>query len=735
MTTVIRVLYVDDEPSLLEIGKQFLERSGDLSLVIIGSAPEAIDLLKKEQFDAIVSDYQMPGMDGIEFLKYVREHYGHIPFILFTGRGREEVVIQALDNGADFYLQKGGDPKSQFAELRNKIAKAVNENQAVTAHKDFEHRLLDIINFLPDATLAIDTHGMTIAWNYAMEQMTGVSAKEIIGKGNYEYALPFYHERRPMLLDLILNYDKTIADKYETVKHDGDKLISDKFIPVLYGGKGAYLWFVASPFFDANGNCAGAIESIRDITDQKKMELSLRASERRYHNVFESAGEAIIVVDRDSGIILDANTAAMRLYGYTRNEFRSLQSKDLSGDKRRMIQPDQEGILHIPMRQNQKKDGTLFPAEISGNIYPQKKRTIAIITVRDITKNKKAEQALMESEEKYRTIFDNAGDAIAIHDLEGNFIEVNEIICRRLGYSREELLKVKVSDTDDPDHARYVGERIRDLTKKGHIIFETIHITRDGRRIPTEVNAALFHIGKKPVVMSIARDVTDRKLAEEALSQANKKLTLLSTLTRHDIKNQLMVLQSYLTILEEKEPGLKSKEILQKVAIAAMRIASMIQFTKEYEKIGVNAPVWQECHTIIDTAAKEIPLGNVMVKNDIPAGAEVFADPLIVKVCYNLMDNAVRHGGTITSIRFSAEECGDDHVIICKDDGDGVVAEDKEKIFERGFGKNTGLGLALSREILDITGIIIRETGEPGKGARFEMTVPKGVWRIKGKED
>ncbi len=731
MTTVIRVLYVDDEPALLAIGKLFLESTGNFSIVIIESALDAIEILKKEQFDAIVSDYQMPGMDGIEFLKYVRNHHGHIPFILFTGRGREEVVIQALDNGADFYLQKGGDPKSQFAELRNKIAKAVNENQAVTAQRDFEHRLLDIINFLPDATLAIDTHGIAIAWNYAMEQMTGVSAKEIIGKGNYEYALPFYHEQRPMLLNLILNYDKTIADKYETIKHNGDKLISDKFIPVLYGGKGAYLWFIASPFFDANGNCAGAIESIRDITDQKKMELSLRASERRYHNVFESAGEAIIVVDRDSGIILDANTAAMSLYGYTRNEFRSLQSRDLTEDRKRMIQPDQEGILHIHMRQNRKKDGTLFPAEISGNIYPQKKRTIVIITVRDITENKNAEQALRESEEKYRTIFDNAGDAIAIHDLEGNFIEVNEIICRRLGYSREELLKVKVGDVDAPDHARNVGARVQELTKKGHIIFETVHITREGRHIPTEVNAALFHIGKKPVVMSIARDITDRKQAEDALSQANKKLTLLSTLTRHDIKNQLMVLQSYLTILEEKEPDLTSKEILQKIDIAAKRISSMIMFTKVYEQIGVNAPVWEDCHTIVDTVAKEISLGKVMVKNDIPAGAKVFADPLIVKVFYNLMDNAMRHGGKITYIRFSAEESGDDHVIICKDDGDGVVAEEKDKIFERAYGKNTGMGLFLSREILSITGITINETGEPGKGSLFEISVPKEAYRFK----
>ena len=118
------------------------------------------------------------------------------------------------------------------------------------------------------------------------------------------------------------------------------------------------------------------------------------------------------------------------------------------------------------------------------------------------------------------------------------------------------------------------------------------------------------------------------------------------------------------------------------------------------------------------------------MKNDIPAGTEVFADPLITKVCYNLMDNAVRHGKKITTIRFSVEKHNDHYSLICEDDGDGVIAEEKERIFERGFGKNNGLGLALAREILDITGITISETGEPGGGARFEMTVPKEQYRF-----
>ena len=189
------------------------------------------------------------------------------------------------------------------------------------------------------------------------------------------------------------------------------------------------------------------------------------------------------------------------------------------------------------------------------------------------------------------------------------------------------------------------------------------------------------------------------------------------------------MLQGYLTILEEKQPDSTHHEYFQKIATAVQRISSMILFTKEYEQIGVNAPVWQDCRTIVDTATKHAPLGQVMVKNDLPAETEIYADPLVIKVFYNLMDNAVRYGKKITTIQFSVEELKGNHVVMCKDDGDGVLAEEKEKIFERGFGKNTGLGLALSREILSITGITIRETGEPGTGARFEMTVPKGAYR------
>ena len=125
------VLYVDDEDILLGLCRFYLERIGDFTLDTASSAPEALEKIKNTPYDAIVSDYQMPGMNGIMFLKEVRSQFADIPFILFTGKGREEIVIEAIDNGADFYIQKGGDPASQFAELAHKIRNAVERRKAV----------------------------------------------------------------------------------------------------------------------------------------------------------------------------------------------------------------------------------------------------------------------------------------------------------------------------------------------------------------------------------------------------------------------------------------------------------------------------------------------------------------------------------------------------------------------------------------------------------------------------
>jgi signal transduction histidine kinase len=225
------------------------------------------------------------------------------------------------------------------------------------------------------------------------------------------------------------------------------------------------------------------------------------------------------------------------------------------------------------------------------------------------------------------------------------------------------------------------------------------------------------------------QDITERKRDEEALRQANKKLKLLSGINRHDIRNQLMTLNGYIALLHKKIPDPSYNDYFSRITAASSQVRSLIEFTKEYELIGVQAPTWQEVRTLVDHAGKEGMSGQIALINDLPAGATMYADPLIAKVFFNLVDNAVRHGGKIKTLRFSSEERNGDRIIVCEDDGDGIVPDEKELIFDLGFGKNTGFGLAISREILDITGITIKETGEAGKGARFEITVPVGQYR------
>jgi PAS domain S-box-containing protein len=308
-----KVLYVDDEPALCSLTKIFLEKTGYFSVKTAISAKEGYLYIGMDEYDAIVSDYQMPEVNGIEFLKVVREKAADLPFILFTGKGREEVAIEAIDNGADFYLQKGGDPVSQFAELSHKIGMAIDRKHALEALKDSEQQLSGIINFLPDATFAIDRDGRVIAWNHAIEEMTGIPASDMVGKGDHEYALPFYGDRRPMLIDLLSAPDSEIARYYSQFVHRKTSIVTADAIH-LPAKPGLVLMASAGLLFDRNGGVAGAIESIRDVSDLKNVENDLARTKKDWETIFRAVGHPAMVLDMDNRVI-DANDTTLRVTG------------------------------------------------------------------------------------------------------------------------------------------------------------------------------------------------------------------------------------------------------------------------------------------------------------------------------------------------------------------------------------------------------------------------------------
>lgn len=332
----ISILYVDDEEDLLNIARIILEKTTEFSIDTKISAKEVLESDTIKSYDVIISDYQMPGIDGISFLKEVRRKYGDIPFILFTGRGREEVVIEAINNGADFYLQKGGEPIAQFAELAHKIRLAFKNKQAEKIISESQKMLSDIINFLPDATFAIDNSGVVIAWNRAIEDMTGISAENMIGKGNYEYAIPLYGIRRPVLIDLIGEPDEKVAEFYQDISRDGDALMAttDYLHPrqhrIYASGKVCRL-------YNQKGEVTGAIESIRDISGLKLTELELRNTETRLMNIVENFRDCMLIVDFD-GVVRFINQTGVHMMdfeeknsviGHNVMEFIHPESRDL----------------------------------------------------------------------------------------------------------------------------------------------------------------------------------------------------------------------------------------------------------------------------------------------------------------------------------------------------------------------------------------------------------------------
>jgi len=226
------------------------------------------------------------------------------------------------------------------------------------------------------------------------------------------------------------------------------------------------------------------------------------------------------------------------------------------------------------------------------------------------------------------------------------------------------------------------------------------------------------------------KELEERTKTQEALHIANAKLNMVSDITRHDILTQITVISGYLYLLDEilpDDPVLK--HYVHKIQNASKIIEKFLVMTREYDQFGVKAPVWQDVTSEVHKAAGMILTGSIRI--EINTGAlEVFADPMFEKVIYNLIKNAYFHGKKVTKIHVDFIEQDTHGVLTIEDDGAGVPPEQKQKIFEKGFGINIGLGLFLSREILTLTGITIQETGMPGSGARFELMIPKAMYRL-----
>ncbi|MDD1686004.1 PAS domain S-box protein [Methanoregula sp.] len=1006
------ILYVDDEPTLLDIGKLFLEQSGEFIVDTISSATAARVLLDTKEYDAVISDYQMPEMDGIAFLKTIRTSKNTIPFILFTGRGREEIVIQALNEGADFYIQKGGEPKSLFAELSNKIRYAVMRRRAENSLKQNEAQLRQIIDLVPHMIFAKDANGNFLLANQAMANMYRTTAAELIGKSQAHF-----HKDADELRYML-------EDDREVITTGKIKYIPEDF-RISTSGNRRIFQTTKVPFITIGYNQQAVLGVSIDITEQKRTELALRESEERYRCIVETTDEGIFQLD-EKFTILYVNRRMAEMHGCTPEEMTGqpiasfMAAEDIPANSSR-ITACRNGKSTRYERRYMTKDGEIRWMQVSATPFVDPDGTFrgSFAMCSDISDRKDAEEEiarrseelhaayeqlaasekeirqnydnltksqelLAESEKKYRNVVEDQTEFITRFRPDGTLVFVNEAYCRYFSLDRETTLgkrfrpKIPADDKDrvkqffaslHPAHpvdsiehriimpdgtirwqwwsdraifdasgtvteyqsvgrdvteekamqaalqesetrfrqqyqnnplaiftwqqrdndfilvdcnrkaelisggrssdylqktaseiyadqpgfideiaqciseknvvtmdlesehfmpGKYVhinaafvppdlimvhmediterkstevalresqrmlaeamdlanltswecdirtgiltfddrfsmlygtdvnGKGIRQMTAEAyirdlvhpddrHILAEEDEKTRtspdadyvsrreyriirgDGkiRYIEMCVGITKDADGRTIKTHGVNHDITERKVAEEALHRANRQLGLLSGITRHDVLNKVTSIYGYLELAKMRAQDPELIVYLEKIRTAITEIQSQIEFNRIYHDLGAKEPQWIK----LDTVISRINVPATMTLDADVQDIWVFADPMLETIFSNLLDNSLRHGRQATHIAVSAHSSGGDLVILWEDNGVGVPEEEKERIFDQGFGKNSGLGLFLIREILSLTGITLRENGIAGKGARFEMVVPKRQYR------
>ena len=589
--TITSVLYVDDEPDLCTASFAFLSKMG-YSVETSPSVEIALHSLQHTTYDVIVSDYMMPMRDGITLLQEVRKKHGDIPFILFTGKGDEEVIIRAMENKADYYIRKGSGAQTLFCDLAYAIEEVVEKHQTKKALEQSLKKLR--------------------------------RAEEIAGFGYWEY----YPEKETILLShgaqsiYGLNKDEWPLAEIESCYLKGKMTLSESF-----------------HYLKTKGTSLQTQYQVKRETDNKDIFI---------HSIAEYDSERNVVF----------------------------------------------GVIH------------------------------------DITEQKTAEQALLDSEEKFRSLVTHSLEPILIINLQGTILFANNAAGNLMeADSFSPLTGRNVMECIAPEsHEAVIQDFIN--VSKGHdaYIAEYDAITTKGKRITIEsVGKIIQYEGNVADLLSL-RDITERKQIEQALRKASRQINLMNNITRHDILNKVTIILGTIEIAEMDCTDPHLLNYFRTLEIATTAIHKQIEFTRLYQDLGIHEPTWQNFKKIVN----ELIVPDEITLDILVPPITIFADPMLEKVFYNLLDNSIRHGAGVTHIQIFGHDEPDGFRIIWKDNGEGVSMDEKELIFKRGHGKNTGLGLFLVREILALTGISILETGIAGSGAQFELFIPKGSYSVSG---
>ncbi|MEI6796605.1 MAG: PAS domain S-box protein, partial [Methanomassiliicoccales archaeon] len=383
----IHILVVDDEPYLCELSKEYLEQSEDMKVEIVSSVSDARTILGQRHFDAIISDYQMPKEDGLQFLRSLRQKGDDIPFVLFTGRGREEVAIEALNNGADSYLQKGGLPVPVYTELEHRVRKAVQRQRAEEALLKSAADLREAQEIAHMGRWELDLVTGHIEWSDGIFTIFEVDPKTFTAA--HDAFLKFTHPE-----------DRAIVDR--TYREFAEKGIPYDFAHRLLRSDGSTRWVseIGRTLYDDAGSPVRFVGTIQDITDRKRSEASLKDSVYA-RRLIDASLDPLLAIGA-TGMIIDANAATSKLTGVSRGE---LIGADLS---RFFTDPQKakEGYLKV-FEEGEVRD---YPATLIGpsgryvavtynaSAFKDENERVkgVFVAVHDVTEHKRAEEQLIQ---------------------------------------------------------------------------------------------------------------------------------------------------------------------------------------------------------------------------------------------------------------------------------------------------------------------------------------------------
>lgn len=704
----IHILHVDDEPEFAELVASYLQREDErFEIESATTASDGRNRLNNAEFDCIVSDHDMPGQTGIEFLESVRDDYPDLPFILFTGKGSEEVASEAISAGVTDYLQKGSET-DQYTVLTNRIKNAVERfrsNQALDERNQELRRYKQMIDSMNEAACIYDSEGRFELVNEYLAEWYNTTPEEL--EGDQSALIPQLREQAtgdP--------YQELLAGERGEIRGE----VESDFPAHGY----AVLEYRLTPL-RVDGAVEGVVSIARDITDRREQQAELERKDR----AMDAAPVGITISDfcQDDNPLIYTNGHFTEVTGYTDEEAlgrdcRFLQGKNTNPEPvARMREAiDNAEPVTVELR-NYRQDGTEFWNRVSiAPVYDDDEMRNWVGFQQDVTEYKKREQELKQ----YETIIETIEDGVYVVNEEDRFVMVNEAYAEMFGYDREELLGRHVSLIGGED----VAERAQQLESKMRRdsvdtpMIEAELPTAGGDQLPLEAKFTLLSISDDEYRVGVVRDISERKAREQDLQRQNERLEEFASVVSHDLRSPLQVAEGNLELARDE----CDSEYLDAVTEAHDRMETLIQdlltLAREGDQVSDPEPI--DLAELSENCWRNVETADATLRT--PIDRKVWADrSRLAQLLENLIRNGVEHGGE--DVVITVGELSDGFLI--EDDGSGISKAKRDEVFDAGYSTaedGTGFGLRIVKQVADAHGWEIGLTDGTDSGARFEIT-------------